>query len=72
MFSFFSSIAGFIETGVNFIVNSFMLMIEILTSMIRAVTWLFAVIAVLPPFLVAFIVVPISAAVIFQVLNKGS
>lgn len=72
MFQFFGAIASFITTIVNFVVNMFQLLIEILTSMVRAVTWLFACLAFLPPFLVGFVVVPISIAIIFQVLNKGS
>lgn len=72
MFQFFGAIGAFITTIVNFVVNMFSLMIEILSSMVRAVTWLFACLAFLPPFLVGFVVVPISIAIIFQVLNKGS
>lgn len=72
MFQFFGAIGAFVTTIVNFVVNMFSLMIEILTSMVRAVTWLFACLEFLPPFLVGFVVVPISIAIIFQVLNKGS
>lgn len=72
MFKFFDAISAFVTTIVNFVVNMFSLMIEILTSMVRAVTWLFACLAFLPPFLVGFVVVPIAIAIIFQVLNKGS
>lgn len=72
MFAFFSAVASFITTAVNFIFNMFMLLIELITSMIRAVTWLFACIAYLPPFMTAFVLVPISLAIIFQLLNKGS
>lgn len=72
MFQFFGVVGAFVTTIVNFVVNMFSLMIEILTSMVRAVTWLFACLAFLPPFLVGFVVVPISIAIIFQVLNKGS
>ena len=72
MFQFFGAVGAFVTTIVNFFVNMFSLMIEILTSMVRAVTWLFACLAFLPPFLVGFVVVPISIAIIFQVLNKGS
>ena len=71
MFSFFEGIAAFISTIVNFVVNMFGLLVEILLSMVRAVTWLFACLAYLPPWLVGFVVVPISMAVIFQILNKG-
>lgn len=72
MFQFFGAISAFVTTIVSFVVNMFSLMIEILTSMVRAVTWLFACLAFLPPFLVGFVVVPVSIAIIFQVLNKGS
>lgn len=72
MFQFFGAVGAFVTTIVNFVVNMFSLMIEILSSMVRAVTWLFACLAFLPPFLVGFVVVPISIAIIFQVLNKGS
>lgn len=72
MFSFFDAISGFVTTAVNFVVNMFLLLIEIFSSMVRAVSWLFACLAYLPPFLVGFVVVPISLAIIFQVLNKGS
>ena len=71
MFSFFEGIAAFISTIVNFVVNMFGLLVEILLSMVRVVTWLFACLASLPPWLVGFVVVPVSIAVIFQILNKG-
>ena len=72
MFQFFGAVGAFVTTIVNFVVNMLSLMIEVLMSMVRAVTWLFACLAFLPPFLVGFVVVPISIAIIFQVLNKGS
>lgn len=71
MFSFFEGIAALLTTIVSFIVNMFGLLVEILYSMLRAVTWLFACLAYLPPWLVGFVVVPVSIAVIFQILNKG-
>lgn len=72
MFSFFSSIAGVITTAVNYIVNFFMMLVTLLVSMARAVVWLFACIAALPPFLTAFVLVPVSLAIFFQVMNKGN
>lgn len=72
MFNFFQSIAGFISSIVGYVVNMFSLLIELLLSMIKGVAWLFGCIALLPPFLTAFVVVPVSLAIIFQVLNKGS
>ncbi len=72
MFEFFNAVGGFVTTIVNFIVNVFEILSMVLGSMIRAVAWLFACLAYLPPFLVGFVVVPISIAIIFQVINKGS
>lgn len=72
MFQFFEGIAGFITSLVGYLVNMFMLLIELLQSMLNAVAWLFGCIFILPPFLTAFVVVPISLAIIFQVVNKGS
>ncbi len=72
MFQFFDAIAAFITTIVNFVITAFELLIELLRSIVRAVTWLFVCVSYLPPFLVAFVLVPISIAIIFQVLNKGS
>lgn len=72
MFKFFESVALFVTTVVNFVINFVEILIFILLSVVKAVSWLFVCIVSLPPFLVAFVIVPISIAVIFQVLNKGS
>ena len=72
MFQFFESISGFITSVVEYIINLFMLLVELLISMGSAVAWLLGCIVYLPPFMTAFVVVPISLAIIFQILNKGS
>ena len=72
MFKFFDAIASFIITIVTFIVNMFELIIVVVSNIARAVAWLFICIGYLPPWLTAFIIVPVSLAVIFQVINKGS
>lgn len=71
MFQFFDAISGFIDIIVNFVVNMFQLLFTTVGSIIRAVAWLFLCIAYLPGWLTAFILVPVSLAVLFQVLNKG-
>lgn len=71
MFKFFDGIAAFLSTIVAFIYNSFQLLISVLTNIARAVSWLFICIGYLPGWLTAFIIVPVSLAVIFQVINKG-
>lgn len=72
MFQFFNSIAGLIGIVVNFVVNMFQLMVMVVTSVIRAVSWVILCVSYLPGWLTAFILVPVALAVIFQVLNKGS
>lgn len=71
MFAFFDAIAAFLHTIVSFVINMFQLLVFVVTSIFRAVTWLFACIAFLPPFLTGFLLIPISLAIIFQILNKG-
>lgn len=72
MFQFFSAISGFITTIVSYIINMFSMLLILLGSMVSGIGWLFAMIALLPPFLTAFIVVPVSLAIFYQVINKGS
>ena len=72
MFQFFASIASLIDIVVNFVVNMFQLLFTTMTSIVRAVSWLFLCIAYLPGWLTAFLLVPVALAVVFQVLNKGS
>lgn len=72
MFKFFEAIAGFISTIVNFVVNLFEMLVLVITNIARSIAWLIACISYLPPCLVAFVVVPISLAVVFQIINKGS
>ena len=72
MFKFFEAIAGFISTIVNFVVNLFGMLVLVITNIARSIAWLIACISYLPPWLVAFVVVPISLAVVFQIINKGS
>ena len=72
MFQFFSAISGFISTIVSYIVNMFVMLLVLLRSMVEGVAWIFAMIALLPPFLTMFILVPVSLAIFFQVINKGS
>lgn len=72
MFTFFNLIISFVITIVNFVVNFFGMLVSVVTNIARAVAWLFICIGYLPPWLIAFVTVPISLAIIFQILNKGS
>jgi len=71
MFKFFSAIAAFIDTIVNFVINVIQMMISLVINIGRSIAWLVLCLSYLPPWLVAFVMVPISLAVIFQILNKG-
>lgn len=72
MFQFFNSVASIFYTAVNFIKNSLEMVVNVVINAGRSVVWLIACLSYLPPWLVAFVVVPISLAVIFQIINKGS
>lgn len=71
MFAFFDSVSALVDIVVNFVVNMFQLLYTTILSIGRAVAWLFLCIAYLPGWLTAFILVPVSLAVLFQILNKG-
>lgn len=71
MFEFFNAVSGLVDVVINFVVNMFQLLQTTIVAIIKAVTWLFLCIAYLPGWLTAFILVPVSLAVLFQVLNKG-
>ena len=71
MFKFFDAILSFVETIVSFIWDMVQLLITVVVNITRAVAWLFLCIGYLPPWLTAFIIVPVSLAVIFQIINKG-
>lgn len=72
MFEFFESIAGFITSIIDYLINLFEMLMVLLRSMVQGVEWLFMMIAILPPFLTMFILVPVSLAIFYQLLNKGS
>lgn len=72
MFQFFSSIVDLIGIVINFVVESFQLLFLIVSSIIKSLAWLLVLLQSLPPWLMAFVVVPICLSILFQVLNKGS
>lgn len=72
MFQFFDAVAGFVETVVGFIVNMIATLVLVIVNIVRSVGWLVMCLSYLPPWMVGFVVVPISLAVVFQILNKGS
>lgn len=71
MFQFFASIASLIDIVINFVVNMFSFLYTVIESVIRSVAWLILCISYLPGWLTAFLLVPVSLSVVFQVLNKG-
>lgn len=72
MFQFFESIGGFLTSLVDYLINFFGMLLVLVRSMVQGVEWLFMMIALLPPFLTMFVLVPVSLAVFYQLLNKGS
>ena len=61
MFQFFDAVASIFQTVVNYIVNLITMIVFVIINVARAFGWLFA-----------FVVVPISLSIVFQILNKGS
>nr|DAF65736.1 MAG TPA: hypothetical protein [Inoviridae sp.] len=72
MFKFFESIASAFTILVDFIINLVQMLVMVVINVGKGIAWLFTCLTYLPPWLVAFVAVPISLAVIFQILNKGS
>ena len=48
------------------------MVVQVVVNVGRGIAWLFACLSYLPPWLVAFLAVPVALAVIFQIINKGS
>ena len=64
--------ASIFQTVVNYIVNLITMIVFVIINVARAFGWLFVCIQYLPGWLIAFVVVPISLSIVFQILNKGS
>lgn len=71
MFQFFNFIVEILKIAINMVVRILEMLVFIFTSAFKAVAWLIAILAYVPGEITALILVPISLAVVFQVLNKG-
>lgn len=71
MFAFFDVLVELIHIVVGFIANMFVLLMSVVSFIIRSVGWLILCISYLPGWLSAFVLVPVTLSVIFQVINKG-
>lgn len=72
MFQFFDSVGNIFKTVVDYVVELFTLLLNLVKLILKAQVFLIQVISHLPPFLVAFFLVFVSLAILFQILNKGS
>ena len=72
MFNFFTSIAHFITTIVNYVVSFFTSLIVVILCAIQALGYLVLVVSLLPSYLKVFDLAMIGVSVILFVLNKGS
>lgn len=72
MFSFFSSIGGFITSIVNFIIKSIEVFYLLLKTIVNAFTFITSTLIYMPPFVLTFVVAIVSFCVFVQILNKGS
>lgn len=72
MFNFFSSIANFIATVVNYVISFFMSLITVIVRAVQALAYLVLVISLLPSYLKVFVLAMIGVSAILFVINKGS
>ena len=72
MFEFFDSIANIFKTVVDYIVDFFTLLLNLVKLVFKAQIFLIEIVGHLPPFLLGFFLVFVSLAILFQILNKGS
>lgn len=70
MIQFFQSIAGFIETVVDYVVSFFRNLILLITMIPKALVAVSAVLNLFPPFIVVPIVALIFLSLIIAILNK--
>lgn len=71
MFAFFDVLVELIHIVVGFVANMFVLLMSVISFVVRALAWLVLCISYLPGWLTAFVLVPVSLSVIFQIINKG-
>lgn len=71
MFQFFNFIVEILKIAINMVVRVLEMLVFVFTSAFKAVAWLIVILTYVPGEITALILVPISLAVIFQVLNKG-
>lgn len=70
MFDFFDSIISFLETIVTFVVNTILTIIYVFEFILRGITYVFTIIAYLPPWVMSFVVAVIGFSVIMFILNR--
>lgn len=70
MIEFFQSIAGFIETIVNYVVSFFHNLILLITMIPRAIVAVSAVLNYFPPFIVVPVMALMFLSLIIAILNK--
>ena len=71
MFQFFNFIVGLLKIAINMVVRVLEMLAFVFTAAFKAVVWLVAILEYVPREIAALILVPISLAVVFQILNKG-
>ena len=71
MFQFFNFIVSLLKIAINMVVRVLEMLVFVFTAAFKAVVWLVAILEYVPREIAALILVPISLAVVFQILNKG-
>lgn len=72
MIPFLEQIANIINAVIHFIVHGIQMIVAVLVTMLRAITFLFAGIALMPSYVVGIISISVGLAVVLFIINKGS
>lgn len=71
MFNFFDGIADTLSTIINYIVGFFKMLAGFFRIVGKAFTYTVEAIGFLPPFILVFVTVIVTLAILLQILNHG-
>lgn len=70
MIEFFQSVAGFIETFVNYVISFFRNLILLITMIPRALTAINAVLVLFPPFIIVPLIAIMFLSLVVAIMSK--
>lgn len=70
LLQFLEGISNLISAGITFVVHMFTMLLMIITTIPTALTYIFNVVAFLPPYILSVVTVSVSLAVILFIINR--